>query len=66
MVFKYGKTFLDEFIVKMRLGGKSTTLGLQKKKSSQDIKIIKKHGLPGYFTLACKIGRKIPQYLKRG
>lgn len=60
------KTFLDEFIVKMRLGGKSTTLGLQKKKSSQDIKIIKKHGLPGYFTLACKIGRKIPQYLKRG
>ena len=59
------KTFLNEFIVKMRLGGKSTTLGLQKKKSSQDIRIIKKHDLPGFFTLACKIGRKVPQYLKR-
>ena len=60
------KIFLDEFLVKMRLGGKSTTLKLQKRKSSQDIRIIKEHGLPGYLTLACKIGRKIPQYLKRG
>lgn len=57
------KVFLDEWVVKMRLGGKSTTASLQKKKSSEDLKIIKKHGLRGKFTLACKIGRKIPQYL---
>lgn len=59
------KVFLDEFLVKMRLGGKSTTLKLQKKKSTQDLQIIRHHGLPGYFTLLCKIGRKVPQYLKR-
>ncbi|APU68663.1 putative glycosyltransferase [Christiangramia flava JLT2011] len=57
------KVFLDEWVVKMRLGGKSTTASLQKKKSSEDLKIIKKHGLRGKFTLACKIVRKIPQYL---
>ena len=49
------KVFLDEFIVKMRLGGKSTTIRLQKRKSAQDLKIIKKHGLPGYFTLALSL-----------
>ncbi len=57
------KVFLDEWVVKMRLGGKSTTPALQKKKSIEDLQIIKKHGLKGKFTLACKIGRKIPQYL---
>lgn len=57
------KVFLDEWVVKMRLGGKSTTPALQKKKSTEDLQIIKKHKLKGQFTLACKIGRKIPQYL---
>lgn len=55
--------FLDAYVVKMRLGGKSTTAKLQKKKSSEDIEIIREFGLWGWFTLACKIGRKIPQYL---
>lgn len=57
------KGFLDKFIVKMRLGGKSTTLGLQKSKSRQDLEIIKKHHLWGWFTLFFKVARKIPQYL---
>lgn len=58
------KTFyLDKWVVRMRLGGKSTTAKLQKKKSSEDYDIIKRYGLLGYYTLACKIGRKIPQYL---
>ncbi|MDT0686067.1 glycosyltransferase family 2 protein [Autumnicola psychrophila] len=57
------KVFVDEWIVKMRLGGKSTTASLQKKKSTEDLEIIKKHNLLGYFTLAFKIGRKIPHYL---
>lgn len=55
--------FLDAYVVKMRLGGKSTTASLQKKKSSEDLQIIREFGLWGWFTLACKIGRKIPQYL---
>ncbi|MBT8295723.1 MAG: glycosyltransferase [Gramella sp.] len=57
------KTFLNEWIVKMRLGGKSTTLGLQKRKSTEDLEIIRKHNLMGFFTLFLKIGRKFPQYI---
>jgi len=57
------KYFLDKWVVKMRLGGKSTTVKLQKKKSYEDLEIIKKYKLLGMFTLACKIGRKIPQYI---
>lgn len=60
---KLKKHFLDQWVVKMRLGGKSTTPKLQKKKSTEDLKIIKRHHLPGLWTLAFKIGRKIPQYL---
>lgn len=56
------KVFLKQWVVKMRLGGKSTSAHLQKKKSSEDFAIIRKYKLWGWFTLACKIGRKIPQY----
>lgn len=55
--------FLNEWVVKMRLGGKSTTPNLQKIKSSEDYKIILKYKLWGFFTLGCKIARKIPQYI---
>jgi glycosyltransferase len=55
--------FLDAYVVRMRLGGKSTTASLQKKKSSEDLAIIRQYALLGWFTLACKLGRKIPQYL---
>ena len=55
--------FLDTWVVKMRLGGKSTTPGLQKKKSTEDYAIIKKYKLWGFFTLGFKIARKIPQYI---
>jgi len=56
--------FWDNYVVKMRLGGKSTTPSLQKLKSKEDLDIIRRHKLSGYFTLFCKISRKIPQYLK--
>ena len=58
------KEFLNKFVVKMRLGGKSTTLNSQKLKSSEDYKIILKYKLFGIITLAFKIARKIPQYIK--
>jgi len=60
---KIKKFFLNEWVVTMRLGGKSTTASLQKKKSSEDLKIIKKHHLLGSITLIFKIMRKIPQYI---
>lgn len=57
------KEYLNEWVVKMRMGGKSTTMSLQRTKSKEDLQIIKQFKLAGYFTLGCKIGRKIPQYL---
>ncbi|MBN2396212.1 MAG: glycosyltransferase [Candidatus Atribacteria bacterium] len=65
-LFKCGAKFyfLDRYVVKMRLGGKSTTASLQKLKSQEDLEIIRKHNLMGYFTLLSKIGRKVPQYIK--
>jgi glycosyltransferase len=57
------KEFLNDWIVKMRLGGKSTSMKQQKKKTDEDIRIIKEYGLLGYFTAFSKIARKIPQYL---
>lgn len=57
------KKFLDEWVVRMRLGGLSTSAKWQLKKSKEDLRIIKEHKLNSFFTLSCKIGRKIPQYL---
>lgn len=57
------KFFLDEWIVTMRLGGLSTSPSLQLRKSREDLSIIRTYKLKGYFTLFCKIARKIPQYL---
>jgi glycosyltransferase len=57
------KFHLNDFLVKMRLGGKSTTLKLQKKKSQEDLNIMRRYNLKGYFTLFFKISRKIKQYL---
>lgn len=58
------KVFLNRILVKMRLGGKSTSLALQKKKSQEDLEIIYNYHLMGTITLIFKIVRKIPQYLK--
>jgi glycosyltransferase len=58
------KVFLNRILVKMRLGGKSTSLALQKKKSQEDLEIINNYHLMGTITLIFKIVRKIPQYLK--
>ena len=57
------KVFLNEWVVRMRLGGKSTSPHLQKRKSTEDLAIIRRHELSGFFTLFCKIGRKVPQYV---
>lgn len=56
-------SYLNHFVVKMRMGGKSTTASLQKKKSTEDLHIINRYNLQGAYTLGCKIARKIPQYI---
>ena len=55
--------FLNNCVVKMRFGGISTSVNKQKKKSLEDLKIIKKYKLHGAYTLFLKITRKIPQYI---
>ncbi|WP_336094001.1 glycosyltransferase family 2 protein [Leeuwenhoekiella sp. CH_XMU1409-2] len=55
--------FINDWLVKMRLGGKSTTASLQQQKSKEDLQIIRQYPLWGILTLAFKIARKIPQYL---
>jgi len=57
------KFYLNEWVVKMRLGGLSTSAKLQLKKSKEDLSIILKYKLPGVFTLGFKIARKIPHYI---
>lgn len=57
------KHFIDEWVVKMRLGGLSTSSKHQIQKSKEDLRIIHHYKLNGWITLACKIGRKIPQYI---
>ncbi len=60
---KLKKEFLNAYVVKMRLGGKSTDMQQQKRKSSEDLQIIREHHLWGKVTLFFKIARKIPQYI---
>jgi glycosyltransferase len=57
------KIYLNEWVVKMRLGGKSTNAKLQKLKSAEDLDIIRRYHLWGWFTLGCKIAQKVPQYI---
>lgn len=57
------KVFLNEWVVKMRLGGLSTSVRHQLQKSKEDLRIIHHYKLNGWITLAFKIGRKIPQYI---
>ena len=57
------KVYLNEWVVKMRLGGKSTTAKLQMIKSTEDLDVIRRYQLWGWFTLGCKIARKVPQYI---
>ena len=57
------KVFLNQWVVKMRLGGKSTDLNQQKLKSKEDLQIIKEYKLMGKATLFFKIIQKIPQYI---
>ena len=57
------KYFLNEFVVKMRMGGLSTSAKQQINKSREDLDIIKHNHLNGLITLSFKIARKIPQYI---
>lgn len=56
-------SYLDEYIIKMRMGGLSTNPKKIKQKWSEDLKLYRNHGFMPLFTLGCKIISKIPQFI---
>lgn len=59
--------WLNQTITRMTMGGASTgNLKNLKKKSQEDLRALRSNGFEfPYLVLACKIGRKLPQLLKR-
>jgi len=59
-------SYLPEVLVRMRLGGASNaSSGAMLRKSREDLLVMRKHRVGGWFTLASKNLRKLPQFLER-
>lgn len=58
--------YLPEVLVRMRVGGASNrSLGAMSRKSREDLRAIRRSGVGGWLTLACKNLRKLPQWLRK-
>jgi glycosyltransferase len=58
--------YLNRVLVRMRMGGASNgSLRALARKSSEDLMVIRRHGLPGFATLVCKNLRKVNQFWAR-
>jgi glycosyltransferase involved in cell wall biosynthesis len=58
--------YIPEVLVKMRVGGESNrSIGRVLLKSREDLQAIRRNGIGGLGTLACKNLSKIPQFFKR-
>lgn len=57
--------YLNEYIVRMRMGGASTTFSKNKQKWSEDIRLYREHNFNPYFSLAGKVLSKIPQFVTK-
>lgn len=56
--------YAPHVLVRMRLGGASNeSFHALSRKSREDLLVMRRHGLPGWLTLACKNIRKLPQFL---
>lgn len=55
--------YLNEYIVRMRMGGLSTSLEKTKQKWGEDLRMYRKHGFNPYLALGGKIASKIPQFI---
>ena len=55
--------YVPHVLVRMRLGGASNaSFGALANKSREDLRVIRRHRLGGWLTLACKNLRKLPQF----
>lgn len=57
--------YLNEYIVKMRMGGLSTTASHAIKVLQEDYRIYKFHGLVAPIAVVCKKSRAVLEYLKK-
>ena len=57
-------SYLNEYIVRMCLGGASTSFRLTRRKWSEDMRIYASHGINQYVSLTMKVLSKLPQYAK--
>lgn len=57
-------SYLNEYIVRMRMGGASTSLDKTILKWKEDIRLYKNHGFNPYIALPIKILSKIPQFIE--
>ena len=58
--------YVPRVLVRMRTGGASNgSVSAIARKSREDLRVIRRHGLDGWFTLACKNMRKIPQFIRK-
>lgn len=58
------KFYLNQYVIRMKMGGASTSFRNQFKKSKEDFIIMRYYRLPAFLTLLFKILRKIPQFLR--
>lgn len=54
--------YIDEYIVRMRMGGLSTSPGTLLKKWKEDLRMYRKNSFAPYYTLFLKVLSKIPQF----
>jgi len=58
--------YLAKVLIHMRTGGASNrSLKALRNKSREDLFALRKNGVGGWFTLACKNARKVPQFFRR-
>lgn len=56
--------YMDEYIVRMRMGGLSTSPEKTRKKWAEDMRIYKAHGIEPHIAIAGKVTSKIPQFVR--
>ena len=55
--------YMDEYIVRMRMGGLSTDNKRRRMMWDEDIRMYGSHGFPALSTKIMKMARKIPQFV---
>ncbi|MCQ2204861.1 MAG: glycosyltransferase [Bacteroidales bacterium] len=57
-------SYIDDYIIRMRMGGASTSFSKTMEKWREDIDLYHRMGLNPYFSLTCKVLSKIPQFAR--